>query len=169
MSPKLTYLGLTKNNKKVYVDLKSSHAATHFADDPELIDYVREVLPQLEARADNVFRHFDLERTVGFSDLVETDESDEIIYAKRVNRDNYTRFVLNRKKVKTSFVTVVLHARGDDYILYSAWVGPLAPSFPGGTRSNEDESKMFWRRHALVWGKQQIQAGSERKDWPWGS
>lgn len=163
----LTYLATTKNDKKVYVDLESSHAATHFADDPELIEYVREVLPQVEATDDNVFHQADLGRETGFSDLVETDDNDEIIYAKRINRRNYTRFVLHRKTVRTTLVTIVLHKLGNDYTLYSAWVGPLAPPFPGSSHEAPD-SREFWSTHALVWGKQQIVPGSERKGWPWG-
>jgi hypothetical protein len=167
MASKFTYLGLTKNNKKVYVDLKSSHAATHFADDPELINYVREILPDMKASGDNVFLQVDLGKSTGFSDLVETDDSDQIVYAKRLNRRNYTRFVLNREKVETSLVTIVLHKLGEDYSLYSAWVGPLTPPFPGSSHEAPD-SREFWNKHALVWGKQQIQLGTETKEWPWG-
>jgi len=104
---------------------------------------------------------------VGLTDLVPTNDSDEIVYAKRLNRDNYTRFVANRTAVPTNFVTIVLRRDAEDsYKLWSAWVGQKTPQFPGD-ENETPESRPFWRAHALVWGNQEVQLNTDRKDWPW--
>ena len=160
-------IGRTKNNKTVYVDKEGSHAATHLADTPQLFELVKHVIADLSPSEDNVYIDKDMGRSVGMSDLVETTASDEIIYAKRLNRDNYTRFVLNRLPELTSFVTVALQKDAEgDYGLWTAWIGRAVPQFPGDSFETPD-SRIFWQKHALVWGSQATQPNTERKDWPW--
>lgn len=160
-------LTTTKNGRKVYVDVNSSHASTHLQDSPELIGQIKSILIRTEVSGDNVAFQTDIDTAIGKSDLVETSDKDEIIYAKRKNRDIYTRFVKNREPVDTNFVTIILHKREDeDYNLFSAWVGPLVPPFPGDKMEHPD-SKEFWSNHALVWGNQEIQPGTETTKQPW--
>ncbi|HSX05692.1 MAG TPA: hypothetical protein VLF69_04445 [Candidatus Saccharimonadales bacterium] len=160
-------IGQTKNGKTVYVATQSSHAATHIADTPRLLELVQEIVGHLAPNEDNVYVDKDMGRPVGLSDLVETGETDKILYAKRLNRDNYTRFVRNRKAEPTNFVTVVLHKDPEDnYELWSAWIGTAAPQFPGD-EFETPQSRLFWQRHALVWGNQAVQPSTEREDWPW--
>jgi len=159
----------TKNEKAVYVDIEGSHAATHIADTPQLLELVQEVVISLSPDADNIYLDRDMGRPIGLSDLVETDENDKTLYAKRLNRDNYTRFVLNRDAESTHFVTVVLQKDTEgDYELWSAWIGRAVPQFPGD-KLETPESRPFWQKHALVWGNQAIQPGTEKEDWPWNS
>src|SRR6476659_9004401 len=114
------YIGTTNNGYKVFVDTEKSHAATHLADTPGLRSFVAELLPFISAETDDVYVDRDMGKVVGDSDLVQTDNSDEIIYAKRLNRDNYTRFAKNRQPEPTSYVTVVLHKdEEDEYELFS--------------------------------------------------
>jgi hypothetical protein len=163
---KLT-IGHTKNGKTTYVDVQGSHAATHIADTPNLLSLVQEVVAGLAPNEDNIYIDKDMGRPVGLTDLVETSETDKILYAKRLNRDNYTRFVLNRQAESTNFVTVVLRKDSEGaYELWSAWIGRAVPQFPGD-EFETPESKPFWQKHALVWGNQAIQPSTERKDWPW--
>lgn len=161
-----TFLGKTKNTYSVYVDLKGSHAATHLADTPGLLELVKEALLTLSPTEDNVYTGVDLGRTIGTSDLVETSSSDDVFYAKRLNRANYTRFVRGRKPVKTSVISLVLHRQADSYLLYSAWIGWAAPPFPRD-KQETPESRNFWMTHALAWGQQAVQPNTERPDWPW--
>jgi len=164
---KKNVIGQTKNGKTVYVDTEGSHAATHIADTPGLVGLVREVVTQLEPTQDNVYIDKDMGRQVGMSDLVETGTHDEILYAKRLNRENYTRFVLNRTAQPTSMVTVILRKDTDgNYELWSAWIGPASPQFPGDEHETP-QSKPFWQKHALVWGNQAIQPSTEKNEWPW--
>jgi len=161
-------IGKTKNNKSVYVDMESSHAATHLMDTPGLAELVQEVIVELEAVQDNLCIDKDMGRVVGMSDLVKTNDNDEIMYAKRMNRNNYTRFAMHRRAVPSSFVTVVLQKDiNGGYELWSAWIGPVVPQFPGDEHE-VPESRPFWRQHALVWGNQAIQPGTETHEWPWG-
>lgn len=160
-------VGKTKSGKLVYVDLQSSHAATHIADTPNLLELVQECIADLAPVEDNICLEKDMGRTVGLSDLVETSSTDEVLYAKRLNRDNYTRFVLNRKAEATNFVTIVLRRDAEgNYELWSAWVGRVTPQFPGDEFETA-ESRPFWRTHALVWGNQETKPNTERNDWPW--
>jgi len=161
-------VGTTKDGKSVYVDTVRSHAATHLADTPGLLELVKELIPQVTADRSNIYLDHDFGREVGVSDLVTTSEQDKILYAKRPNRNNYTRFALHRKPEPTSFVSIVLHKDpAGGYELWSAWVGRAVPPFPGDKYETAD-SVLFWRTHALAWGNQKIQPGTERTDWPWG-
>ena len=160
------YLATTKNGHKVFVDLVKSHAATHLADNGELMSLVEELVSQSDIQGENVVFEKDMGRTIGNMDLVETDDTDEIIYAKRTNRDIYTRFVKNRKPVPTQYLTVILKEIDDGYELWSAWVGRLVPSFPGDD-NEKPESKAFWSSHALIWGNQAIQESTVTATQPW--
>lgn len=160
-------IGQTKNGKTVYVDTQGSHAATHLADTLNLLELVQEAITGIVLNKDNTYVDKDMGRVVGLSDLVETNETDKVLYAKRLNRDNYTRFVLNRQAEPTNFVTLVLRKDSEDnYELWSAWIGRAVPQFPGDEFETPD-SRPFWQNHALVWGNQIVQLNTEREDWPW--
>lgn len=161
------FLGKTKNGFDVYVDMESSHAATHFAHQPELFGAVREVISSIDAEGNVVRVETDLGRVIGETDLVETTEQDEIVYARRPLRGvQYSRFVKNKSSSPTSWVTVDLRKDGENYRIYTAFVGRLAPSFPGGDFLAE-KSREFWSTHALVWGSQEVVLGTETTECPW--
>jgi hypothetical protein len=160
------YLGTTKNGCRVYIPA-TSHASTHLADAPGLEQLVCELLPQLHVEGKNLFTDHDMGRVVGLTDLVATTEKDEIVYAKRPYRNDYARFVLHREPQPTTYITVALNKRKPaEYDLVSAWIGSIAPPFPGDIRATTD-SEPFWKTHALVWGQQKIQEDSVVTIWPW--
>ena len=156
----------SKNNITVYYDPIGSHAATHFADTPNLKELVIELLQNTDLTKDKEHFEYDFEKVVGKSDLIKTQHGDDILYAKRLNRDNYTRFIMNTEPADSSIVTVVLYKHDDYYELYSTWVGLLVPSFPTAPTATAD-SIPFWKEHALVWGTQEVQPGTETEVWPW--
>lgn len=161
------YLARTKNGHDVFVDMESSHAATHLTHHPHLIDFVKKVIPTVEVSGDHLRVDVDMGEEVGLSDLVETTDGDEIVYAKRPFRNQYSRFVKQRAPVATSWVTIDIRKDdGGGYYLYTAFIGKLSPSFPGGTYL-PDQSKEFWSRHALVWGPQEVVPGTETTKCPW--
>lgn len=161
------FLGKTKNDKDVFYDPEHSHAATHFSDTPQLRNLVAEFLPTVESNDDYARFEIDTKREVGTSDLVETEEGDEIVYAKRPNRDTYARFVKNKKPIPTNRVTIELRTIDDQtYELFTAYIGRLTPSFPGN-EFETPKSKPFWATHALVWGTQEIVPGTETIACPW--
>lgn len=161
------FLGETKNGCKVYVDMEVSHAATHFADDPHLLDLVKEALSKIEPTEDMVRMEIDMGRIVGDAGVVETDEGDDIVYAMRPHRERYSRFVKNKSAEPTQYITLNLRKKGEKlYYLYTAFIGKLVPSFPGGDYLPE-QSREFWSKHALIWGKQVVVPGTETKRCPW--
>ena len=160
-------LGYSKNHAAVVYDPDGSHAATHFTDTPQLKELVREVIAATTTTGQQMWFEADIGRVVGVSSLVETDTTDDIVYAKRVNRDTYTRFTKNREPQPSSIVTVALTPIDKEgYELSSAWIGPVGYSFPDDPNA-VPESREYWAKHALVWGTQEIQAGTETKRCPW--
>ena len=161
------FVGKTKNGITIVVDLENSHAATHIADSPQLLPLLKEVISNLESMHDCQRFEINMGREIGTSDLVETDEYDDIVYAKRPNRDLYSRFVKNKKPIPTSWITLELKEVDDQtYEIFTAYIGRITPPFPGNTFETT-ESKAFWGKHALAWGKQEIVVGSETTVSPW--
>lgn len=164
---KKEFIGKTKNDCDVYVDMEGSHAATHIADTPQLLDLVKEIIKDVVPDDEYARFETDMGRTIGNSDLVETEEGDDVVYAKRPNRDTYSRFVKNKKPVPTSWVVVELRKVGDcEYELFTAFIGRFTPSFPGGPHETPD-SKPFWSKHALAWGTQEVIPETETAECPW--
>jgi hypothetical protein len=160
-------LGYTKNNIAVYFDRDSGHAATHLTKHLNLEATVKNYLDKIDATDEIVRCDFDTETNIGKTDLVETDENDDIIYALRAGRSTYSRFCKNKPPQLTSWITIDVRRRPDgNYSLYTAFIGRQTPSFPGGDIMAE-QSVQFWARHALAWGSQEIVLGTETLVCPW--
>lgn len=159
----------TKNGIEVYYDPLHSHVATHFKDTPELKKLLKELLATKSFTKKEIYKEYKIKPTAIFSDLVETNDNDKIIYAKRLNREGYTRFVKNRKPESTSSSYLTIWLKQDEerkYELASAWIGRTCPAFPDDEYATP-KSKPFWKKHALIWGKQEIQSGTETTKSPW--
>lgn len=160
------FVGRTRNGQAVYIDHEATKIGLHIAEAPQLLDLVKEVLSLNDADGENVAIEHDLGRIIGETSLIETAVGDEIVYAKRLQRDKYTRFVKNKSLAPTSWVTVILHEADEGYNLWSAWCGQLVPTSPGG----EDEmpkSQGFWGNHALVYDEAIIQMETLTAECPW--
>jgi hypothetical protein len=166
------FLAKSKNNKDVFYDGESSHAATHFADTPNLKELVAEVLSGMDLANKEVATHVDLGRTIGTCDVVDVHEGDKLIYGIRRNResDGLVPFVQNREGDPCS--TIALHVVPQEdgtYELSSAWIGTFGgddepfPNAPAATERSVD----FWNKHAFVHGSQEIMAGTETSQKPW--
>lgn len=168
MKKQRTPLAVSKNGVSVWYDPISSHAATHIEDTPDLLALAIEVVRQTTIDELYVQLHVDFGRIVGTSDLVENDPADEIVYAKRLNRDEYTAFNKTRAAQPSSLVTIALRQQDDGtYELVSTWIGASdSPAFPG-TKQETRDSREFWSTHSLAWGNQEIQPGSETTHCPW--
>lgn len=164
---KVKKIGVTKNGYTVCVDLETSHASTHLADTPELLTLVQEALPSIVVDGEYTQYEHDFGRVIGESDLVETEDDDDVVYARRFQRDIYTRFVKNKKAQPSSRITIWLKTTDTDKCeLVTAYVGRPVPPFPGDEFETK-ESKPFWSKHALAWGRQEIVLGTETKECPW--
>ncbi len=97
----------------------------------------------------------DFHRNIGFSACVSTSSNDCIVFATRQNRNGFSRFVLNKEKMPTSFLTVVLKKTNDkpsEYVLITAYIGEKSEVEPWDKHATE-KSVDFWKSHALVWGE----------------
>ena len=158
----------TKNGFDVFVDTETSHASTHLKDHPELLALMQEVISNYIATEEKVRFETDMGRIVGKMDLVETSDSDEIFYAKRQNRDKYTRFVKNREPEPTSFVTIELQKKSDTrYEVFTAFIGRLTPSFPVDKNDTNEENRKYWKNHALAIGNQEFMPETITMECPW--
>jgi hypothetical protein len=158
-------IAVSKNNCPVYLDSEATNATLHIMETPNLLELVKEVVEGIELAEDNVALEKDLGRVVGETSLLETRDEDEIVYAKRLHRDKFSRFVKNKTLTPTSFLTVILRKTDDGYNLWSAWCGKLVPTSPG-----EDEmpkSRGFWSNHALVYDEAIIQPNTVTTICPW--
>ncbi len=158
----------TKNGYSVYVDVAESHAATHLKDHPELFDFMKEVLSEYVATEDLVRFETDLGRAVGHMDMVETSNGDDVFYAKRPNREKFTRFVRGKKPQPTNFVTIELRKKdGRELEVFTAFIGRLTPSFPLGKDDPNEQNKEFWNCHALVAENQKFIEETVTVECPW--
>lgn len=160
-------VGYTKDHKEVTYDPDNSHVATHIADTPSLPSLVKFVLADTVSTGEAMWFETDMGRVIGVTDLVETDKTDDIIYAKRAGRDTYTRFTKSRRPQECRLLTVAIEPLDImHYDLTSAWIGPKGFPFPDKPDATP-ESLEYWKTRALVWGTQEIQPGTETTDCPW--
>ena len=170
MKKNMQLLGQSANRVNVLFDPISSHAATHFEDTPELREIFIEVLSTIELDGSEIAQDINVGRIIGTSDVVATNDYDEITYAARKNRaqDGLVPFVKNRTPKNCS--TLAYHMRPIDsqmYELSSVWIGVFdAIPFPGVVTANE-ESFSHWSRHAFIHGSQEIILETETDVCPW--
>ncbi|WP_456276428.1 hypothetical protein [Bacillus sp. AK128] len=100
---------------------------------------------------------------IGITSLVDTDENSEIVYAKRKERNLYTRFVKHRQgSITNSFVVILNKSRHkeNEYFLVTMFPGKGAyrePEDPNiSTKEELNESLLFWSSHALVFDESTI-------------
>ncbi|MDP3645649.1 MAG: hypothetical protein Q8R25_01030 [bacterium] len=161
------FIGKSKNGVVVYIERTRSHAASHFAETPQLESLVKEIIAGCEVVGESLRIEKNFGRVVGVTDLVEIHPGDTVIYAKRIDRDTYSPFVKNRSPQPTSYVTIKLQMEDDKkYNLHTAYMGRLTPPIPGA-KNETLESIRFWNTHALVRSTQVVVPGSETEWCPW--
>lgn len=164
-------LGSSRNGKRVVFDPVGSHTATHFEDTPELKGLVVEALAGLDLKGEQIEElQIDMGRIIGLTDGVLNEPEDEIVYAKRKNRDHgWTPFNKTQRPKPSPWLVVSLkQVSPDEYELLSAYIGDgeASPPFPGESNETTD-SKDYWSRHSLAYGRQEIQSGTETSKRPW--
>lgn len=160
-------VGATLNGMRVHVDLISSPAARHIAQQPQLLTLAREVLEKTAAKGAEVSIECDMGRLIGYSFVVATTDADAILYARLLKDDVYTRFVKNGKPHSTHYLTITLVKTSDnDYELSDLWIGRLTPPRPGSSDETA-ESRPYWLRHAFVLDNQPLQLRTVTKACPY--
>lgn len=100
---------------------------------------------------------------IGYSDLCKISDKDEIVYAKRKNRDIYSKFTLDGKSKLTNKCVVVLkqsYTNQNEYYLITMFPGQYAVKEPQDRNIKTEEEKKkvleFWNSHALVFKPKDI-------------
>lgn len=132
----------------------------------------RELLPEALSRISSNEREriketIDFGRIIGTSTCVETQPNDEIVFAKRPDRPGLTRFVKNRSPEPTTKLTVKLSRKEDGtYELRTAYLGDAGVAEPWNADA-KPESIRFWQNHALCWGHEEVEEGTQTSECPW--
>lgn len=154
-------LGTTADGMPVFLDYANTNIEYHLLETPDLIDLVREVLPSIQVSGEEqIVVERDLGRVVGTTNLVETTDSDEIVYAKRIGRDTYSRFAKHRQPVPCSSIVVVLRKGHGGYYLWTAMCGTLLPA----DAYNPDSE--FSMTHAMAYDERLVQVETVTKSRP---
>ena len=159
------FLAQSLNGSQVFTDINNTNIQLHLIEYPNLLELVEVLVKCSIFDGENVAIEHDMGGVVGKTSCVNTTDEDEIIYAKRLYRDSYSRFVNNRRPEDTQFVTAIFQQKDYGYRLWSAWCGRLVPSSPD-SEGRMNTSKGFWANHALVYDPKIIESGSERKTQP---
>lgn len=145
-------LGVSADGESVFLDQSNTNVAYHFLETPDLINLVREVLPTIDLMNEyQVVVERDLGRIVGTTNLVETTGDDEIVYAKRVGRDTYSRFAKNREPMACSSIVVVLRKGNPGYYLWTAMCAKLLP------KEAWIQDSYFNQTHAMAFDERLVQ------------
>lgn len=154
-------LGLSADNEIVFLDRSNTNIDYHLLETPNLIDLVREVLPTIHLMNEQqVVVERDLGRIVGATNLIETTDNDEIVYAKRIGRDAYSRFAKNRKPISCRSVVVVLRKGDSGYYLWTAMCAKLLP------KAAWIEDSEFNKTHAIAFDESLVQLDTVTKSRP---
>lgn len=91
---------------------------------------------------------------------------DEFIYAKRVGRTTYARFVKNKKCENADRISIILEKEQSLYIITTCYYGEL-PEDVYDYEENLTNNYSYWRKHAFVWGTELIQEDTVTTRNPW--
>jgi len=109
---------------------------------------------------------------IGQNVCVRTDENDHILYARRRGRSGWSRFVEGREPEPTDVMTIVLkwitRSDQDCLIILTAYWGPKSPPEVWSPSARKYRyAQEFWATHALIWGSEEVEPGSVRRDKPY--
>ena len=157
----------SKEDYNIYVNLISSPAGIYLSRCPYVIGLLKELLAANNLRGKRVVIEQDMGRDVGRTDVVATNEKDNIYYAKAIKSEVFSRFARNRYPQTSNKITVTAIKDDDgDYEIRDIWIGSNYPAFPGDEYETAD-SKQYWQTHALVQDALAIQSKSVTKTCPY--
>jgi hypothetical protein len=161
-------VGTTHNGSTVVIDLIHSDAAKHIAQQPHILGLAQEALQKITLQGKDIRIEHDMGRPIGYNFVVDTKDTDTVFYAQLLRDDVYSRFVKNGKPLATQYLTLILTRLDPDntYELLDIWVGGLNPPRPGSPNATE-QSIPYWKTHAVVLDKQQLQTRTITKECPY--
>ncbi len=135
----------------------------------DVVRYLPEVLAATNSRGQaSIVREHRFPRVVGVKNVVQTNQSDSILFAQRPGRAGLSRFVLNRRPEPTNWVTVILRQQPTgEYMIVSAWCGPATTHEPWDKYATLSVSRRFWSTHAIVWGTEPADEETITTTCPW--
>ena len=160
LSSSREFLCKSANGADVFIDIDETNIGLHVLENPGLVDLVKEVVELSVVDGEKVALQVDLDRVVGETSMVEINDQDEVIYAKRIGREKYSKFVKNREMVQTRSVVAILFKKDYGYLVWSAWCGQLMPQESDGSGGTHT-SREFDRTHAMVYDPKIIQLDTE--------
>lgn len=155
-------LGKLSSGETVFDRWKS-----HLHSNSALSEYLPQALQKTNPNSQDFhIETVDFGNEIGFSNCVETNDQDEIVFAQRVGRFGLSRFVKNKESTPSSKLTVILKKIPEGYLLLTAFIGPKAEKEPWDSMADK-KSLDFWKNHALIWGTEKIVPGTETDKNPW--
>ena len=104
---------------------------------------------------------------IGYSNCIETEEDDEVIFAKRVCRDTYTRFVKNKSARLVNSAVFILNKnkyKSGEYYLVTMFGGEVSYKEPEdlniSCKEELNDCLSFWGNNALIYDESIIDKSS---------
>jgi hypothetical protein len=161
-------VGSTRDGATVVIDLIHSDAAKHISQQPHILGLAQEALQKITLQGKDIRIEHDMGRPIGYNFVVDTKDTDTVFYAQLLRDNVYSRFVKNGKPLATQCLSLILAKQdGEDaYELLDVWVGGLNPPRPGSANETT-QSIPYWKTHAIVLDKQQLQTRTITKECPY--
>ncbi|MFL0270099.1 hypothetical protein [Candidatus Clostridium radicumherbarum] len=111
---------------------------------------------------------------IGYKSIVETNDTHEIVYAKRNGRDIFSRITLSGEKMLTNKCVVILnqsYTNPNEYYLVSMFPGEhlIREVQDKNIKSKEERKRVleFWKGHALIVNPTEIDCSTITKECPY--
>ncbi|MBT1697344.1 cold shock domain-containing protein [Fulvivirgaceae bacterium PWU4] len=121
---------------------------------PEAKVFLLKILPEIRIESlttEEIVIERKFDHNIGVSLAIETTPDDEVFFAKRHKRRNYSRFVKNKAGSETDRFTVIIRYNDQEgfYEVLAAYFGPKTPPEPWDRKATA-EALPFWQTHALI-------------------
>lgn len=123
---------------------------------------------EAEGKLNNLCKQFEqikveFSKPIGYCNAVSVDKNDEIIYAKRIERDTYTRFVKGKKPALINSVIIILNRNRNninEYYLVTMFPGEYSYKEPEDINISSKEELFecldYWSKYALIYDEKTI-------------
>jgi hypothetical protein len=104
---------------------------------------------------------------IGKNNCVPVTWKDEVMYAKRIGRKKYSKFVLNSAPTPTDSITIYLQRKQGIYLIKSCYYGDSLQFDVSEGHEFEVDTYAFWENHAIVYGSEPIDQSTITYICPW--
>lgn len=171
----------TINNKRIkliqskkFKEHMESHMDDFIVPFNQLLYKIEETLSNKGIKDNFIETVISFPNNIGYSNINKIEDEDNIIYAKRIGRNLYSKFELNKEKKLTNKCVVVLSKnkyRDNEYYLITIFPGEKAIKEVGDINIKTEEERenviSFWRENAFVFNENLIQDGTVVKECPY--